>query len=140
MPFYYFASQNLDRLDADSLGRRARALHMIGDLAQQRGKFEEAQRDFQAAADTTSRLLKAHPNDPQRIFDQSQSEFYVGYIEWYRGRLHPAEAAFRRYLDMAERMNKAKPGDHGWQLEDVFAKTTFGTVLTELDRADEALP
>jgi serine/threonine-protein kinase len=136
----YYASQDLDHLDADSLGRRARALHMIGDLAQQRGKFEEAARDFRQAADTTSKLLKAHPNDPQRIFDQSQSEFYVGYIEWYRGRLHPAEAAFRRYLDMAQRMNKAKPGDHGWQLEDVFAKTAVGTVLTELDRAEEALP
>ena len=136
----YYASQNLDRLDADSLGRRARALHMIGDLAQQRGKLEEAVRDFQQAADTTSRLLKAHPNDPQRIFDQSQSEFWVGYTQWYRGHLREAEAPFQRYLDMAQRMNKAKPGDHGWQLEDVFAKTAVGTVLTELDRAEEALP
>jgi len=136
----YYATQDLDRLDADSLGRRARALHMIGDLAQQRGKFEEAVRDFQEAADTTARLLKAHPDDPQRIFDQSQSEFWVGYVQWYRGHLHEAEAAFRRYLDLAQRMNKAKPGDHGWQLEDVFAKTNVGMVLTELGRADEALP
>ncbi|MFL6682034.1 MAG: protein kinase domain-containing protein [Burkholderiaceae bacterium] len=136
----YYATQNLDRLDADSLGRRARALHMIGDLAQQRGKFEEAVRDFQEAADTTARLLKAHPDDPQRIFDQSQSEFWVGYVQWYRGHLHEAEAAFQRYREMAQRMNKAKPGDHGWQLEDVFSKTNVGMVLTELGRANEALP
>jgi len=136
----YYASQDLDRLDADSLGRRARALHMIGDLAQQRGKFEEAARDFQQAADTTSKLLKAHPDDPQRVFEQSQSEYYVGYIQWHRGRLREAEAAFQRYLDMAQRMNKAKPGDHDWQLEDVFAKTDVGVVLTELGRGNEALP
>jgi tetratricopeptide (TPR) repeat protein len=136
----YYATQDLDHLDADSLGRRARALHMIGDLAKQRGKFEEAVRDFQEAADTTARLLKAHPDDPQRIFDQSQSEFWVGYVQWYRGHLHEAEAAFRRYLDMAHRMNKAKPGDHEWQLEDVYSKTNVGTVLTDLGRADEALP
>ena len=136
----YYAGQDLNRLDADSLGRRARALHMIGDLAQQRGKFEESQRDFQAAADTTSRLLKAHPDDPQRIFDQSQSEYYVGYIQWYRGRLREAEAAFRRYEDMAQRMNKARPGDHDWQLENVFSKTNVAIVLTEEGRAEEALP
>lgn len=136
----YYASQDLDRLDADSLGRRARALHMIGDLAQQRGKFEESVHDFQEAADTTSRLLKAHPDDPQRIFDQSQSEFWVGYVQWYRGHLHEAEAAFRRYMDMAQRMNKAKPGDHDWQLEDVFAKTNVGMVLTELGHPDDAMP
>ena len=136
----YYAAQDPGSLDADSLGRRARALHMIGDLAQQRGKFDEAQRDFQQAADTTSRLLAEHPDDPQRIFDQSQSEYYVGYVQWYRGRLHDAEAAFRRYLDMAQRMNEAKPGDHDWQLEDVFSKTNVAIVLTELGRADEALP
>ena len=136
----YYATQDLDHLDADSLGRRARALHMIGDVAKQRGKYEEAARDFQVAADTTARLLKAHPDDPQRIFDQSQSEYWVGYAQWYRGHLREAEAAFRRYLDMAQRMNKAKPGDHDWQLEDVFAKTNVGVVLTDQGRAAEALP
>jgi eukaryotic-like serine/threonine-protein kinase len=136
----YYAAQDLDHLDADSLGRRARALHMIGELAKQRGKLEEAVRDFQEAADTTARLLKAHPDDPQRIFDQSQSEYWVGYAQWYRGHLHEAEAAFRRYLEMAQRMNKAKPGDHDWQLEGVFAKTNVGVVQTELGHVDQALP
>jgi serine/threonine protein kinase len=136
----YYAAQDPDTLDADSLGRRARAFHMIGSLAEQRGRFEEAVRDFQQAADTTSRLLHAHPDDPQRIFDQSQSEYYVGYVQWYRGRLHEAEAAFRRYDEMAQRMNAAKPADHDWQMEGVFSKTNVGIVLTELGRADEALP
>ncbi len=136
----YYAAQDLDKLDADSLGRRARAFHMIGNLAERRGKLDEAVRDFQLAADTTGRLLQAHPDDPQRIFDQSQSEYYVGYTQWYRGRLPEAETSFRRYLDMAQRMNRVKPGDHGWQLEDVFSKTNVGIVLTELGRGEEALP
>jgi serine/threonine-protein kinase len=136
----YYAAQDLDKLDADSLGRRARAFHMIGSIAEQRGHFDEAVRDFQLAADTTSRLMQAHPDDPQRIFDQSQSEYYVGYVQWYRGRLAEAEPPFKRYLEMAQRMNRARPGDHGWQLEDVFSKTNYAIVLTELGRAGEALP
>lgn len=136
----YYAAQDLDKLDADSLGRRARAFHMIGSIAEQRGHFDEAVRDFQLAADTTSRLMQAHPDDPQRIFDQSQSEYYVGYVQWYRGRLAEAEASFKRYLEMAQRMNRAKPGDHGWQMEDAFSKTNYGIVLTELGRADEGMP
>jgi serine/threonine-protein kinase len=135
----YYAAQDLSTLDADSLGRRARALHLIGDLAQQRGKFDEAQRDFQQAADTTSRLLAEHPDDPQRIFDQSQSEYYVGYVQWYRGRLPEAEDAFRRYDALTQRMNAARPGDHDWQMESVFSKTNVAIVLTEEGRADAAL-
>ncbi len=135
----YYAAQDLNRLDADSLGRRARALHMIGDLAEQRGRFEEAQRDFQQAADTTSELLQRHPDDAQRIYDQSQSEYYLGYVQWRRGRLHEAEAAFRRYYAMAQRMNQAQPDNHDWQLEKVFAAQNVAIVLLDLGQAQEAL-
>jgi eukaryotic-like serine/threonine-protein kinase len=135
----YYAAQDLGRLDADSLGRRARALHMIGSLAEQRGKMEEARLDFQQAADTTSELLQRYPNDGQRIFDQSQSEFYLGYVQWRRGRLHDAEAAFRRYYAMASRMNQVVPANHDWQLEKVFAAQNVAIVLLDLGQADEAL-
>jgi len=135
----YYAAQDLNRLDADSLGRRARALHLIGDLAEQRGKLGEAQRDFQQAADTTSELLQRYPNDGQRIFDQSQSEYYLGYLQWRRGRLHDAEAAFRRYYAMAERMNRVVPENHDWQMEKVFAAQNVAIVLLDLGQAQEAL-
>ncbi len=135
----YYAAQDLGRLDADSLGRRARALHMIGNLADRRGRFDEAERDFRQAANTTSELLQRAPDDPQRMFDQSQSEFYVGYVQWRRGHLGDAEAAFRRYQDMARRMNRARPGDHDWQLEELLAEDNLVVVLTERGRMQEAL-
>ena len=135
----YYAAQDLNRLDADSLGRRARTLHMIGDLAVQQGRLLEAQRDFAQAAATTSELLQRHPDDGQRIFDQSQSEFYVGYAAWQAGRLHDAEASFRRYDDMARRMVLVQPHNHDWMLERVFAEQNVAIVLLDLGRNEEAL-
>ena len=135
----YYASQDLDHLDADSLGRRARALHMIGDLAQRRGKLEEAQRDFAEAAQTTSELLKRHPGDGQRIFDQSQSEFYVGYVAWERGRLHEAAAAFQRYDQLADEMNRVAPNNHDWELEKVYASQNVAIVMLDLGQFEQAL-
>jgi tetratricopeptide (TPR) repeat protein len=135
----YYAAQNLGRLDADSLGRRARALHMIGSLAEQRGRFAEAERDFQQAAATTAELLERHPDDGNRIFDQSQSEFYLGYAQWRRGHLHDAEAAFRRYYALAQRMNQVQPDKHDWQLENVFAAQNVAIVLVDLGQPEEAL-
>ena len=135
----YYAAQDLGSLDADSLGRRARALHLIGDLAQQRGKLAEAQRDFQQAAETTSELLRRHPDSGQRVFDQSQSEYYVGYVEWRRGRLHEAEAAFRRYLSLAQRMSGMDPANVDWRLESVYAAQNVAIVLIDLGRPEESL-
>jgi serine/threonine-protein kinase len=135
----YYASQDLDHLDADSLGRRARALHMIGDLAQRRGKLQEAQHDFAEAAQTTSELLKRHPGDGQRIFDQSQSEFYVGYVAWERGRLHEAAAAFQRYDQLADRMNRVAPDNHDWELEKVYAAQNVAIVMLDLGQFEQAL-
>ena len=135
----YYAAQDPGSLDADSLGRRARALHLIGDLAARQGKMKEAQKDFAQAAATTSELLARHPDDGQRIFDQSQSEYYVGYAAWQGGRLHDAEESFRRYDDMAQRMVKVQPNNHDWLLERVFAGQNVAIVLLDLGRGEEAL-
>jgi tetratricopeptide (TPR) repeat protein len=135
----YYAAQDPGSLDADSLGRRARALHMIGDLAQRRGKLEEAQRDFQQAADTTSELLKRYPENGQRVFDQSQSEFYLGDVQRRRGHLHEAEAAFRRYYELAQRMSRIAPDNLDWRLEAVYAAQDVAIVLIDLGRPEESL-
>jgi serine/threonine-protein kinase len=135
----YYAAQDPDRLDADALGRRARALHLIGDLAEQRGKLDEAQRDFQRAADSTAELVERHPNDAQRLFDHSQSEYWLGYLQWRRGRLHEAEAAFRRYYAMGQRMTQVAPDNADWRLERAYAEQNVAIVLLDLGRPAESL-
>ena len=135
----YYAAQDPDRLDADSLGRRARALHMIGDLAEQRGRLDEAQRDFQQAADSTGELVQRHPDDGQRLFDHAQSEYWLGTLLWHRGRLHDAEAAFRRYYALAERMLRIDPTNVDWRLEKAYAAQNIAVVLLDLGRPAESL-
>ena len=46
----YYEQQDSARLDGDSLGRRARALHLIGEIAELRGSLDEASRVFAQAA------------------------------------------------------------------------------------------
>jgi serine/threonine protein kinase len=135
----YYRAQDANRLDADSLGRRARALHLIGDLAEQRGRLDEAERDFQRAADTTAELLERHPTDGQRMFDHSQSEYWVGYVQWRRGRLLEADAAMRRYYALAVRMTAAAPANIDWRIEKAFAAQNIAVVDIDLGRYADAL-
>src|SRR5690348_7972835 len=81
----YYAAQETKRLSADSLGRRARTLHLLGEVADLRGDSSAALKSFREASASTSELLKRWPNDPQRIFDHAQSVYYVGTIALERG-------------------------------------------------------
>ena len=109
----YYSAQDAGALDADSLGRRARALHLIGEVDDLRGNLDHALDVFEQAARSTSELLARAPNDGQRIFDHAQSMYWVGYIAWQRGDNAIAEKGFNEYRALADRLVALDSGECG---------------------------
>jgi serine/threonine protein kinase len=135
----YYAAQDAGRLDADSLGRRARALHLIGEIAERRGSLDEALRVFQQAADSTGELLTRYPRDGQRIFDHAQSVYWVGYIARRRGQVADAEASFHKYQELAQQLTRLDPNNLNWRAETAHAGLNLGVVYLESSRSALAL-
>lgn len=135
----YYARQTAGQLDANALGRRSRALHLIGEIREQRGQLDTAQVAFQQAADTTAQLLALAPRDGQRIFEHAQSVYWVGYLAWKHGQLPEAERAFRNYLSLATRLRTIDASNSGWQAEAAYAHENIGVVCLESARGAEAL-
>jgi len=135
----YYAAQDADRLDAESLGRRARALHLIGEIADDRGDLDEASRVFQQAAESTAALVQRHPGDGQRLFDHSQSLYWVGFVARQRRQMDEAEHAFRGYLDLADRLARLDPARLDWRIEQAYANQNLGVLQLERARPDQAL-
>lgn len=127
------------RLSADALGRRARALHLIGEIAEQRGQLVEAARLFQRAADSTAALVERAPRDAQRVFDHAQSVFWVGYIARRRGETAQAGQAFREYVALADRLVALDPAKVEWRMEQAMAAHNLGGWYLESDHPKEAL-
>ena len=117
----YYSDQDLDTLPPESLERRARILHAIGEDDETRRDHDAALAKFQEARRTTSALLAAAPHDPERIFDQAQSEFWIGYVDYERR--HPAEAkpAFLEYKRLAEDLVAIAPNNLNYRRELVYA-------------------
>ena len=134
----YYAMQDESRLDANSLGRRARALHLIGEIAESRGKLDDAIRRFAEAEKSTAALLARAPQDGPRIFDHAQSVYWVGFIAWRQGRYPEAEVRFRRYEALALQLRKLDPNKPAWQAELAYAHQNLGTVLLDSGRFPEA--
>ena len=135
----YYAAQPTGRLDADSLGRRSRVLHLIGDVEDKRGDLDAALTDFRAAARSTGALLARKQDDPQRIFDHAQSVYWVGYIAWRHGKADEARRQFLDYKTLADRLVAIDPKNDAWQAEVGYANANLGTVLLGDGRANEAV-
>lgn len=135
----YYAAQQAGRLDADALGRRARALHLMGQIAQQRGKLDEASRMYDAAASSTAELLQRAPKDGQRIYDHAQSVFWVGDAARRQGQAEQAEKQFKRYLELAEQLGPLAAGKLEWQAERAHARGNLGILQLQAGQAQTAL-
>lgn len=107
----YYAGQDLDSLPVDSLERRARIYHAWGADDEARGDCSSALTKFREARRSTAALLDAAPNDPERIFDHAQSEYYLGEVDYRRRRYAAAQKSFNDYKNLADRLMHAAPRD-----------------------------
>ncbi len=133
----YYAGQDVAALDADALGRRARALQLVGEVATKRGNLTGALAQFRQAAATTAEQLRRDPDNGQRIFDHAQSVFWVGYIAWQRGDNALARRFFTQYRDHAARLAQSPKPE--WRAELGHANVNLGVLDLDDGQPNAAL-
>ena len=134
----YYAAQPTRQLSADALGRRSRAFHLLGEIESAEGDLETAYGHFRRAYDATHQLLLIAGDNPDRIFEHSQSAFWVGYYAWRQGRLDDAEAQFLEYRDLAARLTEIDADNMEWLAERAYANTNLGVIYLQSARLPDA--
>jgi tetratricopeptide (TPR) repeat protein len=135
----YYSGQDLGDLDADALGRRARALQLVGEVANLRGNLDGSLATFRQAAATTSEQLRRDPHNGQRIFDHGQSVYWVGYVAWQRGDIPGARRYFKQYRDYAQQLASLDRHKPEWDAELGHANINLGVLELDDERPPEAL-
>lgn len=125
----YYGEQALAKMPDASLGRRAKAFHVLGEVQNTRGDMDAAQVMFDRASETTGSMLERDPDNTDRIFEHSQSVFWSGYQDWQRGNYASAERFFGTYKEMALKLVAADPTNMDWQTELAYANGNLGTLL-----------
>lgn len=126
----YYSAQNLADLPADSLERWARILHaMVEDETQREdGDLDLAARIANQAHRTTSHLLRNAATDPDLVFAQGQSEYWVGHVYEAREDYEAAGKWYARYRASSLRLQALEPGSLRTLMERGFGELNMGIV------------
>ncbi len=127
----YYQRQDEGALADAALLQRARALTLIGEIANRRGDLDGALKRYREALAATGEALQRRPNDEQRVFDHAQNVYWVGYIAWQRGQTGDAENRWKEYKRLANRLIELNPNKPEWRVESVYADTNLGLLLLE---------
>ncbi len=106
---HYRAQGRIETLAEDSLERRARVLHAMGEDFEMSGELDDASLVFKQAKDATGALLARKPDDPERIFTHAQSEYWVGYAALLKNDYQTAEEQAAKYQRLAEKLLRVHP-------------------------------
>lgn len=134
----YYQKQDKGSLSDESLAQRAKALTLLGEIANTRGDLDTALRHYREAFASTAESLKRNPANPERMFDHAQNVYWIGYIDRQQGRLPSAEAAMREYQRLARSMIEQEPGNPKYRLEQSYANNNLGVLLLEQRKYQEA--
>lgn len=129
---HYAADRNLDGLPAEMLARRARLITAMGEDDNAAGRKPAARQKFAEAYRVTETLLQQAPNDPDRIFNHAQSEFWVGNMDFLSRNRPPAQPHWDAYLRLAQQLTAIDPANIKWQREVGYAYSNL-CALAQVD-------
>ncbi|MBL8629826.1 MAG: TIR domain-containing protein [Rhodospirillaceae bacterium] len=134
----YFGSLTENEIDGDTAGRRARSLHLIGEIQDLRGDVAKANQTFTDAANATAKALLADPANPQRIFEDAQSQYWLGYSRFRERNYAEAEQYFSAYDRLAQQLLSSDPNQPRWLSEAADAKRNLGIIQLRQNKFTDA--
>lgn len=126
---YYEDQGDLSGMPAESLERRARILHAMGEDDEKRGDLDKALAKFTEAHRVTEALLARDPDNPDRIFGHAQSEYWVGRIYELERDFGKSEHFYRNYQKGAGRLYKLEGDTYRAIMEKAWGHLNVGIIL-----------
>ena len=135
---YYDDQDDLSNMPPESLERRARILHAMGEDDEKRGDLDKALAKFTEAHRVTATLLAIDPDNPDRIFGHAQSEYWVGRIYELRRQWRLASSRYHAYSNAAEKLIAIRPDNPDYFMERGWGFLNLG-ILEFKSRSNDGL-
>jgi tetratricopeptide (TPR) repeat protein len=117
----HYDDQSPDALQPESLGRRARILHALGEIEIKRGNFSAASKSLSLAAGISVNLIAAYPSDAEHRFTHGQSAYWLGRVAIHEDKYATARKHWNAYLRQSRILSQLEPQSPRGLLETGYA-------------------
>jgi DNA-binding winged helix-turn-helix (wHTH) protein/tetratricopeptide (TPR) repeat protein len=131
--------KSINEMNTEELIHHSKSLSMLGEVAMQSGKLDEAIEAIDAAAVAGRKAIEMSPHSISALNEAAQNAFWQGEIR-RRNNLHSDSFHYwKYYLEISERLHKLQPSDPKWALEKSYALNNIGTLLVDTGKLEEAI-
>jgi len=123
-----YANQDLESLPVDSLLRRARIFHVIGEDELEAGNMRPALEALSEARRVTAEQLAREPGNAERQFAHAKSEYWIGRVHEVRRDWPVAQQQYQRFAKAMEALIAREPGNPDYMLEVAASAVDLGSV------------
>jgi tetratricopeptide (TPR) repeat protein len=125
---YYGGQRDLDTMADESLARRARILHVMGEDALALDDLEGALSAYREAWQTTAELLVRAPGNPQRLMEHGKSHVGIGMVHERRDDWSAAQFHYSAFAAAADRLLAGDPQNPGYMMKAASAAIDLGNI------------
>jgi len=134
----YYDEKDIVDLSDDNLTTFAAARQVIGQVALDAGRMEEAQSEIEAAADLTREVLERNPDNTDAIFAHAQSEYWVGAYYFNRNEFDKALPYMERYNELAQILYKKDSKNFEYIMEAAWGAKNLGMMFIQKNTYQDA--
>jgi len=135
----YYDAIPLADMDDNRLARQARARHILGQVALDRGNLDKAKVEIEASYQSTQETLKRNPKDTNALFAHAQSAFWLGEIANITMNYEITQVFWEEYDDLSQQLYMRDTANIDWLMEAAWAQNNLGKILGKTGKNPEAL-
>jgi tetratricopeptide (TPR) repeat protein len=130
----YYAGQSLADMPDERIARQARAQHLLGQVALDAGRYDDAKTQIDAAYALTKEVLKRNPDDTDAIFAHAQSAFWVGEVFEEQGKINQTVPYWQEYRDLAHVLYIKDKTNFDFVMEAAWGENNLGILARSQKR------